>query len=120
VTAAERPDPFANVAYRAAVALEEAGIDTEHHDGDLADMIRELAGERDELRAQLRRAEVALRKLSKAVLVVAPTLRKPYPDAPDTSPYEQFVHAPASAAYDLANELRATLAAVLPSGGTAT
>jgi hypothetical protein len=58
----------------------------------------------------LERAEKALRGLSKACLVVAPTLRQPYQDAPDTSPWKRFVHDPASTAYDLAHEIRRHLA----------
>lgn len=54
----------------------------------------------------LREAEQALRKLAKACVVVAPTLRAPYPDAPRTSPWERFVHRPASDGYDLALKIR--------------
>lgn len=54
----------------------------------------------------LRQAAEALRKLAKACLVVAPTLKIPYSDAPRTSPWERFVHRPASDGYDLAVQIR--------------
>ena len=54
----------------------------------------------------LREAEQALRKVAKACVVVAPTLRTPYPDAPSTSPWDRFVHRPASDGYALAVQIR--------------
>jgi hypothetical protein len=54
----------------------------------------------------LREAQRALRKLALACVTVAPTLRKPYPDAPLTSPWDRFVHYPASEGYELAGKIR--------------
>jgi hypothetical protein len=59
--------------------------------------------------ALLGEAEAALRVLTKACLTVAPTLKKPYSDDPDTSPWEQFVGHRARAAYDCAQQIAAHL-----------
>jgi len=55
----------------------------------------------EQLQAELADAADALRAVGKAALAVAPTLRKPYPDAPETSPWTQFMEQPARRAYNL-------------------
>lgn len=56
-------------------------------------------------------AERRLRKLSKTCVAVKTSLDKPYPDAPDTTPWAQFVERPTRDAYALAQEIRRTLKA---------
>lgn len=57
-------------------------------------------------RAELAEASDALRAVGKAALTVAPTLREPYRDAPDTSPWQRFMEEPARRAYNLGVRLR--------------
>lgn len=63
----------------------------------------------ERLRAELAEASDALCAVGKAALVVAPTLAKPYPDAPKTSPWEQFMERPARDAYNLGTRIRREL-----------
>ena len=63
----------------------------------------------ERLRGQLGEASDALRAVGKAALTVAPTLRKPYRDAPETSPWKQFMEQPARRAYDLGVRIRREL-----------
>jgi len=63
----------------------------------------------DQLYAQLTEAADALCAIGKALIVVEPTLKQPYPDAPHTSPWERFVHQPAKRAYNLGWSLRRQL-----------
>jgi hypothetical protein len=65
--------------------------------------------ELERLRTSLTEASDALRDVGKAVLTVAPTLRQPYRDAPETSPWEQFVKQPARRAYTLGVRIRRQL-----------
>lgn len=53
----------------------------------------------------LRQAARALKDVGKAALVVKPTLTKPYPDAPRTNPWQQFMDQPAREAYNLGVEI---------------
>lgn len=62
----------------------------------------------DERLAEIAAALVAI---GKACIVVAPTLRKPYPDDPEQNPWDKFVHEPAKRAYNLGHELRRELRA---------
>jgi len=78
---------------------------------------RATRAENEQLRAELRLAEDALRAIGKAWLVVKPTLDKPYPDAPETTPWLRFVEKPTRAAYNLGTKLRAARVA---RGGEAT
>jgi hypothetical protein len=75
----------------------------------IGDLRREIA-DRDEdltqLRADLAEASEALCAVGKAALTVAPTLEKPYRDAPETSPWTQFMEQPARRAYNLGVRLR--------------
>jgi hypothetical protein len=72
-----------------------------------------------ELRRLLTEAESALRELAKKCLVVKTSLDTPYPEAPDRTPWTQYVQRPASRAYNLAVEIRRALrgpeTVVLPS-----
>jgi hypothetical protein len=54
-------------------------------------------------------AERRLRKLSKTCVAVKTSLDKPYPDAPETTPWAQFVERPTRDAYALAQEIKQTL-----------
>jgi hypothetical protein len=63
----------------------------------------------ERLRGQLGEASEALRAVGKAALTVAPTLCKPYRDAPETSPWEQFMEQPARRAYELGARIRREL-----------
>lgn len=63
----------------------------------------------DQLYAQLGEAADALYAIGKALIVVEPTLKQPYPDAPHTSPWERFVHQPAKRAYNLGWAIRRQL-----------
>ena len=62
-----------------------------------------------DLRERLREAADALRAVGKAALVVKPNLDKPFPDAPSTTPWVQFMDAPARRAYNLGHQIRAWL-----------
>lgn len=57
-------------------------------------------------RELLREAADALLKVSKAALVVKPTLDQPYLDAPNASPWTQFMREPSRAAHDLGHRIR--------------
>lgn len=63
----------------------------------------------ERLRGQLGEASDALRAVGKAALTVAPTLREPYRDAPETSPWKRFMEQPARRAYDLGVRIRREL-----------
>lgn len=71
------------------------------------------SGDSTERVADERLAEIAdaLVAIGKACLVVAPTLRKPYPDDPTQNPWDKFVHDPAKRAYNLGHDLRRELRA---------
>jgi hypothetical protein len=69
-------------------------------------------------RELLQRAGEALRAVGKAALAVKTSLTKPYPDAPETSPWVQFMERPAREAYNLSAEIRRALAAAVSSGDT--
>ncbi|GHH57560.1 hypothetical protein [Lentzea cavernae] len=56
-------------------------------------------------------AEQKLRTLSKKCLAVKTTLDQPYSDAPQTTPWKQFVEQPTREAYNLAVEIRRELKA---------
>lgn len=58
------------------------------------------------MRSMLDEAAQRLRNLSKICVAVKPTLDKPYPDAPGTTPWKRFVDWPARQAYDYAVEIR--------------
>lgn len=66
-------------------------------------------GEAKRLRAELAGASDALCAVGKAALTVAPTLCKPYQDASETSPWEQFMEQPARRAYELGARIRREL-----------
>jgi hypothetical protein len=72
-----------------------------------------LVAEVRRLRAQQDAAEKALLAVGKAALVVKTTLDKPYPDAPETTPWKRFMERPARDAYNLGNEFRAARRATL-------
>jgi hypothetical protein len=57
----------------------------------------------------LEEAGDALRDVGKKALVVKTTLEKPYPDAPDKNPWDQYMKAAASRAYNLGCQIRDTL-----------
>ena len=63
-----------------------------------------------EMRELLREAGGVLRAVGKAALVVKPTLNQPYPDAPETTPWDRFMEAPARRAYNLGSRIRALFA----------
>lgn len=65
--------------------------------------------ERDRYAALLAEASDALRAVGKAAITVEPTLKKPYPDAPHTSPWERFMKEPARRAYNLGHQIRREL-----------
>lgn len=74
------------------------------------------ARERDKARAELDRyaallaeASEALCAVGKAAITVEPTLKQPYPDAPNTSPWERFMERPARRAYNLGHQIRREL-----------
>lgn len=54
-------------------------------------------------------AALALRDVGKAALTVKPTLDKPYPDAPGTTPWKRFMGQPARHAYNLGCQITAIL-----------
>lgn len=58
-----------------------------------------------ELRALLAESADALRDLAKKCLTVKPTLATPYPDAPDRSPWSQWIERPSQRAYNLAGKI---------------
>jgi hypothetical protein len=62
-----------------------------------------------ELYEQLIDASDALRAVGKAAIVVKPTLDKPYPDAPEWTPWTRFMERPAKRAYNLGTKLRRQL-----------
>jgi hypothetical protein len=62
------------------------------------DLVRDRIEKLEDL---LREAAAALWALSKAVIVVRPSLTKPYTDAPDHTPWSRFVQPAASRAYNL-------------------
>lgn len=64
---------------------------------------------RDRYAALLAEASEALRLVGKAAIVVEPFLAKPYPDAPNTSPWERFMERPARRAYNLGHRIRREL-----------
>lgn len=70
---------------------------------------REAEATAEQLRAELAEASEALRAVGKAALTVAPTLRQPYRDAPETSPWKQFMEQPARRAYNLGVRIRRLL-----------
>jgi hypothetical protein len=61
------------------------------------------------LRSLLTDAEDKLRTLAKKCLVAKPVLDKPFPDAPDTTPWKKYVEQPAREAYNLAVEIQREL-----------
>lgn len=63
----------------------------------------------ERLRGQLGEASDALHAVGKAALTVAPRLREPYRDAPETSPWTQFMEQPARHAYNLGVRIRREL-----------
>jgi len=73
------------------------------------EQITRLTAERDQYAELLTEASDALRAVGKAAIVVEPTLSKPYPDAPHTSPWERFMKAPAKRAYNLGWQIRTEL-----------
>lgn len=70
---------------------------------------KQLQAEVQRLRVELAKASDALCAVGKAALVVAPTLAKPYPDAPETSPWQQFMERPVRDAYNLGRRIRRDL-----------
>lgn len=91
----------------------ESPIPMDEHGRDitLEDALRQRAEAAEQevarLRAQLREAADALCDVGKAALVVKNSLEKPYPDAPDWSPWTRFMGAPAKRAYNLGHRIRA-------------
>lgn len=66
----------------------------------------EAAWQRDQALTMLADAGDALRDVGKKAIVVEGTLKKPYPDAPDKNPWDQYMKAPARRAYNLGCEIR--------------
>ncbi|MFJ4990036.1 hypothetical protein ACIP9H_40350 [Streptomyces sp. NPDC088732] len=67
-----------------------------------------------DLRAQLAEAAEALCAVGKAAIVVQPTLDKPYPHAPQWTPWTRWMQRPARQAYNLGTLLRRQLGLAVP------
>lgn len=68
--------------------------------------------EQDRYAALLSEASEALQRVGKAAIVVEPFLAKPFPDAPHTSPWKQFMEQPSKRAYNLGQRIRRELKAI--------
>lgn len=73
--------------------------------------IRDIMAEHKQMRELLQRSAEALMNCAKAALTVKPSIDKPYPDAPEWTPWKRFVEAPSRRAHDLAVEIRKCLRA---------
>ncbi|MFB7285467.1 hypothetical protein [Actinacidiphila glaucinigra] len=67
-----------------------------------------------DLKAQLAEAAEALCAVGKAAIVVQPALDKPYPDAPQWTPWTRWMQRPARQAYNLGILLRRQLGLAVP------
>jgi hypothetical protein len=79
---------------------------------EIADLRKSRDGAEDKLasfHAVLTEAAGALLDVGKAAITVKPRLDKPYTDAPETTPWRQFMEQPAKAAYNLGHRIRRNL-----------